>query len=42
LIVLLILLLVTLAGVGYLGLNPPTPASRPVERVLPNDRFQGR
>jgi hypothetical protein len=40
LIVLAIVALIAVAGLGYLGLNPPNPASKPVEKVLPNDRFQ--
>ena len=40
LIVLLILVLAAAGGLVYLGLNPPNPASKPVEKVLPNDKFQ--
>jgi hypothetical protein len=40
LIVLAIVLLALLGGLGYLGLNPPNPAPKPVEKVLPNDKFQ--
>ena len=40
LIVLAIVALIAVAGLGYLGLNPPNPVSKPVEKVLPNDRFQ--
>ena len=40
LIVLLVVILGLVAGVGYLGLYPPGPASKPVEKVLPNDKFQ--
>ena len=40
--VLLILILTLLAGVGYFGLNPPDPARKPVEKTLPNDKFQVR
>jgi hypothetical protein len=40
LIVLAVLVLVAVAGLGYLGLNPPNPVSKPVEKVLPNDKFQ--
>ncbi|MBN8873986.1 MAG: hypothetical protein J0H67_14210 [Rhodospirillales bacterium] len=29
------------AGVAYLGAFPPTPPTQPVEKVLPNDKFQG-
>jgi hypothetical protein len=28
------------AAVVFLGENPPTPVSHPVEKVLPNDKFQ--
>ncbi len=42
LIIPLILLLALLAGLGYLGLNPPDPATKPIERTLPNDKFQIR
>ena len=28
------------AAVVFLGANPPTPVSHPVEKVLPNDKFQ--
>jgi len=40
LIVLVILVVAVVAGVGYLGLNPPNPAPKPVEKTLPNDKFQ--
>jgi len=40
LIVLVVLLLALVGGLGYLGLNPPNPVSKPVEKVLPNDKFQ--
>jgi hypothetical protein len=40
LIALLILVLVVVAGLGYLGLNPPNPVPKPVEKTLPNDKFQ--
>lgn len=40
LIVLLVLVLAVVVGVGYLGLNPPNPVSKPVEKTLPNDKFQ--
>src|ERR1051326_5944301 len=42
LIVLAILLLGLIGALGYLGLNPPNPASKPVEKTLPNDKFQTR
>ena len=40
LFIVIILVLVALGGVVYLGLNPPAPALKPVEKVLPNDKFQ--
>jgi hypothetical protein len=40
LIILVLLVLGVVAGLGYLGLNPPNPVSKPVEKVLPNDKFQ--
>lgn len=44
LVLFLLLALVLLAGIGFvvLGAFPPEPAQRPVERVLPNERFQTR
>ena len=42
LIVLAILVLAALGGLAYLGLNPPNPVSKPVEKTLPNDKFQAR
>jgi hypothetical protein len=42
LIVLLILVVAAVAGLAYLGLNPPNPTPKPVEKVLPNDKFQAR
>lgn len=42
LIVLAILVLAGVAGLGYLGLYPPNPAPKPVQKVLPNDKFQAR
>jgi hypothetical protein len=42
LIVLAIVLLALLGGLGYLGLNPPNPTPKPVEKTLPNDKFQAR
>ena len=29
-------------AVGLLGAFPPAPTPKPVEKTLPNDRFQGR
>jgi hypothetical protein len=40
LIVLVVVLLALVGGLGYLGLNPPTPAAKQVEKTLPNDKFQ--
>ena len=40
LIIPLVLILAVVAGLVYLGLNPPSPAPKPVEKVLPNDKFQ--
>ena len=42
LIVLLCLVLAVLAGVTYLGLNPPEPVTKPVLKLLPNDKFPVR
>jgi hypothetical protein len=42
LIVLAIVILVALGGLAYVGLNPPNPVSKPVEKTLPNDKFQVR
>jgi hypothetical protein len=42
LIALVIVVLTVVAGLGFLGLNPPNPVSKPVEKTLPNDKFQGR
>jgi hypothetical protein len=42
LIVLAILILGALGGLAYLGLNPPNPVSKPVEKTLSNDKFQVR
>ncbi len=42
LIILTILILAVVGGLAYLGWNPPTPAPKPVEKVLPNDKFQAR
>ncbi len=41
LIALVVLVVAIVAGLGYLGLNPPSPVSKPVEKTLPNDKFQG-
>jgi hypothetical protein len=35
-------LVVLAATAVFLGLYPPNPAPHPVERVLPNDKFQSR
>ncbi len=40
LIVLAVVVLALLGGLGYLGLNPPNPQPKPVEKVLPNNQFQ--
>jgi uncharacterized membrane protein YesL len=40
LIIVMILVLATVGGLVVLGLNPPTPAPKSVEKVLPNDKFQ--
>jgi hypothetical protein len=40
LIVLVTLAVLVVAGVGYLGLNPPNPAPLQVNKTLPNDKFQ--
>jgi uncharacterized membrane protein len=42
LIVLAIVILGVVGGLVYLGLNPPNPVSKPVEKTLPNDKFQVR
>lgn len=42
LFLLLVLILAGIAGFIVLGAFPPDPASQPVERVLPNERFQTR
>jgi hypothetical protein len=42
LIVLVVVLLALAGGLAWLGLNPPNPNSKPVEKVLPNDKFQAR
>jgi hypothetical protein len=42
LIVLAILVLAAVGGLAYLGQNPPSPVSKPVEKTLPNDKFQVR
>jgi hypothetical protein len=39
-IVLVVLVLAVLVGLGYLGLNPPNPTAKTVEKVLSNDKFQ--
>ena len=35
-------LVVLIAAVVILGAFPPDPATHPVEKVLPNDKFQTR
>ena len=40
LIVVAIGVLLLAGGVVYLGMFPPSPAQHPVEKVLPNDKFQ--
>jgi hypothetical protein len=40
LIILAILVLAVAGGLAYLGWNPPTPAAKPVEKVIPNEKFQ--
>ena len=42
LIVLAIVVLGLLGGLAYLGLNPPNPVSKPIEKTLPNDKFQAQ
>jgi hypothetical protein len=42
LIVLMVVLLIAVVGLGYLGLFPPNPTPKQVEKVLPNDKFQAR
>ena len=37
-----VIILVVVGGVAWLGLNPPAPAPKPVEKTLPNDNFQAR
>jgi hypothetical protein len=39
-VVVLIGLLLLAGGVAYLGMFPPNPVQHPVEKVLPNDKFQ--
>jgi hypothetical protein len=40
LIILTVVVLAVVGALGYLGLNPPSPVPKPVEKVLPNDKFQ--
>ena len=40
LIVLAILVLAAIVGLVYVGLNPPNPVAKPIEKTLPNDKFQ--
>lgn len=42
LIVVAVGLLVIVVGVLVLGAFPPEPNPQPVQRVLPNDKFQSR
>lgn len=42
LLLVLVLILAGIAGFLMLGAFPPDPAMQPVERVLPNERFQTR
>lgn len=35
-------LLILAVGAAFLGAFPPNPQVKAVEKVLPNDRFQGR
>jgi hypothetical protein len=42
LIVVAVGLLILAVGVVVLGAFPPNPQPKAVEKVLPNDRFQGR
>jgi hypothetical protein len=42
LIVVAVGLVILAVGVVVLGSFPPNPPAKPVEKVLPNDRFQGR
>ena len=39
LIVLAVIVVVVVAGVAYLGLNPPSPAPTQVNKTIPNDKF---
>jgi hypothetical protein len=41
-LILIILLALLFAGALVIGAFPPSADPRPVERVLPNDRFQTR
>jgi hypothetical protein len=40
LLILMILVFALVGGLIVLGLNPPSPAPKAVEKVLPNDKFQ--
>lgn len=42
LIVLAMIAVLLGAGFVYLGIFPPDPPTREIQRTLPNDRFQGR
>lgn len=41
-LILIALVLLALGGLLVLGAFPPDPPTAPVERVLPNERFQTR
>jgi hypothetical protein len=40
LIALAALIAILVGGLIYLGLNPPSPTPKPVEKTLPNEKFQ--
>lgn len=40
LIVLAAVVVAAVAGLVFLGMNPPNPVAKQVEKVLPNDKFQ--
>ena len=42
LIALAALIVIAAGGLIYLGLNPPNPTPKPVEKTLPNEKFQSR
>ncbi len=37
-----IVVLAVVAGLGYLGWQPPTPTPVRMEKTIPNDKFQAR